>query len=260
MATTNPNCKYRSGLLCHWSKFAGLMWRRDLFKQEMWGDSEKRFASAVVLQGKLMQKHWLPLIREKLQSSSNRFKLLVAQIYIYIHYLKHSWRIHKIRSRIMWFKWICYTGLLCQRSKFERPRASKNGTKLFYFLKAVGDHLCRVGVHGNVLKCTQTRVQLPLKTLPVDVSASQDYDWGEPYHTWSHFWSHIAYLSAVQLSFKLWKTTNARPSSRPNQNQNKTNAQLTCISAGNCFRLPLPYKIVRWNRFFLTSRPTWNCF
>ena len=137
---------------CHWSKFAGLLWGRDLFKQEIWGDSEKKFASAVVLQGKLKQKHWLPPIREKLQSGSNLFKLLVAQIYIYIHYLKHSWRIHKIRSRIMWCKWICYTGLLCQRSKFERPRAYKNGTKLFYFLKAVGDHLCRVGVHGNVLK------------------------------------------------------------------------------------------------------------
>ena len=109
-------------------------------------------------------------------------------------------------------------------------------------------------------KCTQTRVQLPLKTLSVDASASQDYDWGEPYHTWSHFWSHIAYLSAVQLSLKLWKTTNARPNSRPKQNQKKTNAQFTCISAGNCFRLPLPYKIVRWNRFFLTSRPTSDCF
>lgn len=75
---------------------------------------KKSLPQLTVLQGKVMQKHWSPLIREKLQSSSNLFKLLVAQIYIYIHYLKHSWRIHKIRSRIMWFKWICCTGLLCQ--------------------------------------------------------------------------------------------------------------------------------------------------
>lgn len=132
-----------------------------------------------------MQKHWSPLIREKLQSSSNLFKLLVAQIYIYIHYLKHSWRIHKIRSRIMWFKWICCTGLLCQWSKFERPRALKKGLYYIVFSKQ-WETICieweSMEMYSNSLE-KGSRVLHPLKTLPVDASASQDYElrWTLPY-------------------------------------------------------------------------------
>lgn len=56
-------------------------------------------------------------------------------------------------------------------SKFERPRALKMGLYYIVFSKQWES----MEMYSNSLQ-KGTRVQHPLKTLPVDASASQDYE------------------------------------------------------------------------------------